>query len=1202
MWAGVWAVWAAAVVGVTVLPSTVAALSGPNVCTKQETFTSYVNVSYTKAYRVRTYTYCFSLPPKCSKYKIAYKTSFKTQSQTKTRTVDVCCSGFTRIPADDRCIPICSQDCIHGVCIKPDECRCEAGYSGPSCNISDWEFDYDHITVHNGLIPCSGPECYYSCPEGKWGMGCVHDCPCLHEGKCDPLYGNCSCHAGWIGPYCEEKCQGGYYGVDCKDRCRCQNSGTCDHVSGACQCPPGWTGPLCEKSCPEGTHGTACSNKCQCQNGGHCDPVTGKCRCPSGWTGDVCANPCPQGTWGHNCSELCDCYNSATCDHITGRCRCPSGYVGNKCQEECPLGTYGVNCTESCTCRNEATCSHISGRCFCKDGWLGSNCSIPACPANQYGPGCSHICSCEKDNTERCHPWFGICECKAGWAGETCTRACPFYKFGEKCAKNCQCRNGAFCDPVDGNCICAPGYKGEQCGEHCPQNRYGQNCDLKCRCKNSIGCSHESGKCICRPGWEGQQCSLTCPLNAYGGNCTKICDCQNNGSCDPVSGKCTCGPGHFGDKCEKTCNQGYHGMDCVNVCACVGPNVEGCDPETGRCICKPGFRGVSCESQCPRGFYGESCTKKCDCKNNGSCNLQTGKCICERGWHGADCNTPCRPTKYGVNCNQDCPSCIHGNGTCHPQLGECVCAAGWQGSRCDRTCRPGLWGFGCANECRCRNGAECNHETGECLCLPGWRGGDCSQPCPPGTFGYNCLQTCHCRNHASCRGSDGFCECKPGWMGPGCTQTCPEGYFGRQCLNVCNCSTERFICHPVEGCKCKYGYEGDMCDISITSPIIKDKDLVLPNTSGPNNAGLIVGVISIILITMVIAITIYYRRRLMRLKRELAVVQYIADPAATERPKSIETKESTKLRAANKLSQKSGQPVAKRWSSIADQHHFDNPVYAYQSVSKSQPNLLENGNLNNGVTIKNNLSLKDDKNREWEKLGTFTFHDDACSLGAVGGHYDVPSTLQRQARVKALEADATNPNLNIYHSIESLKDNRLVEHVYDEIKQRPLPPKDPDGEYDHLTYSRPVGEVKPHYYTMASQLRRSADQLSDESPTTGRPPIGAMIKQRSAHSSSSSNELNISRPEISLDDYPCLAQNGVDGGVSKVSNLSPAASDDEYARLKVNNLDVSVDSGKRGAYAKFDDFNVTASTTLEDSNTNHNSSAETEVLNPDKGL
>ncbi|MPC10677.1 Platelet endothelial aggregation receptor 1 [Portunus trituberculatus] len=249
--------------------------------------------------------------------------------------------------------------------------------------------------------------------------------------------------------------------------------------------------------------------------------------------------------------------------------------------------------------------------------------------------------------------------------------------------------------------------------------------------------------------------------------------------------------------------------------------------------------GVSCQSHCPRGFYGESCLKKCDCKNNGSCNFQTGKCVCERGWHGADCNTPCRPGKYGVNCNQDCPPCVHGNGTCHPQLGTCVCKAGWRGPRCDRTCAPGTWGIGCANTCKCRNGAGCNHETG-------WRGIDCSQPCPPGSFGYNCLQTCHCRNHASCRGSDGFCECKPGWMGFGCTQR-------------------------------------DMCDIPITSPIFKDKDPVLPKQSTHNNAGLIVGVVSIILITVVIAIIIYYRRRLVRLKRELAVVQYIADPAATGR-------------------------------------------------------------------------------------------------------------------------------------------------------------------------------------------------------------------------------------------------------------------------------------------------------------------------------
>ncbi|KAK7074204.1 Multiple epidermal growth factor-like domains protein 11, partial [Halocaridina rubra] len=82
-------------------------------------------------------------------------------SQSKTRTVDVCCSGYTRVPAEDRCIPICSQDCIHGVCVKPDECRCEAGYSGPSCNISDLlELRNENISVHNALIPCTGQLCY----------------------------------------------------------------------------------------------------------------------------------------------------------------------------------------------------------------------------------------------------------------------------------------------------------------------------------------------------------------------------------------------------------------------------------------------------------------------------------------------------------------------------------------------------------------------------------------------------------------------------------------------------------------------------------------------------------------------------------------------------------------------------------------------------------------------------------------------------------------------------------------------------------------------------------------------------------------------------------------------------------------------------------------------------------------------------------
>ena len=58
-----------------------------------------------------------------------------------------------------------------------------------------------------------------ACPEGKWGAGCMHDCPCLHEGKCAPLTGKCTCHAGWIGQYCGEKCAEGKYGMVSRGIC-----------------------------------------------------------------------------------------------------------------------------------------------------------------------------------------------------------------------------------------------------------------------------------------------------------------------------------------------------------------------------------------------------------------------------------------------------------------------------------------------------------------------------------------------------------------------------------------------------------------------------------------------------------------------------------------------------------------------------------------------------------------------------------------------------------------------------------------------------------------------------------------------------------------------------------------------------------------------------------------------------------------------
>lgn len=44
---------------------------------KRSRYTEIVNTSYQVATPVRVYTFCFSIPPKCSKYKIVYKTKYR---------------------------------------------------------------------------------------------------------------------------------------------------------------------------------------------------------------------------------------------------------------------------------------------------------------------------------------------------------------------------------------------------------------------------------------------------------------------------------------------------------------------------------------------------------------------------------------------------------------------------------------------------------------------------------------------------------------------------------------------------------------------------------------------------------------------------------------------------------------------------------------------------------------------------------------------------------------------------------------------------------------------------------------------------------------------------------------------------------------------------------------------------------------------
>lgn len=44
--------------------------------------------------------------------------------------------GYIENSDKTRCIPECVDPCKHGVCVAPNECSCEHGYGGPTCNIS----------------------------------------------------------------------------------------------------------------------------------------------------------------------------------------------------------------------------------------------------------------------------------------------------------------------------------------------------------------------------------------------------------------------------------------------------------------------------------------------------------------------------------------------------------------------------------------------------------------------------------------------------------------------------------------------------------------------------------------------------------------------------------------------------------------------------------------------------------------------------------------------------------------------------------------------------------------------------------------------------------------------------------------------------------------------------------------------------------
>ncbi|XP_013165243.1 PREDICTED: location of vulva defective 1-like isoform X1 [Papilio xuthus] len=157
-WRGAGAQLWCALLAVAVLAE-VASLSGPNVCMVKQKYNITKRVKYRAPMSVRTYEWCFSMPPRCSRWSTEMRDLTRLETEERTAEVAVCCPGYKM--KDVSCVPICPY-----------------GKTGPGC--SD------------------------DCPENKWGPNCVYNCSqCAEHGGCSPLTGDCECEDGWQGESCE---------------------------------------------------------------------------------------------------------------------------------------------------------------------------------------------------------------------------------------------------------------------------------------------------------------------------------------------------------------------------------------------------------------------------------------------------------------------------------------------------------------------------------------------------------------------------------------------------------------------------------------------------------------------------------------------------------------------------------------------------------------------------------------------------------------------------------------------------------------------------------------------------------------------------------------------------------------------------------------------------------------------------------------
>ncbi|XP_012063821.1 PREDICTED: multiple epidermal growth factor-like domains protein 8 [Atta cephalotes] len=182
------------------------------------------------------------------------------------------------------CVPMCTQGCVRGTCVKPDLCRCDFGYVGSNCSIQ---------CQCNGHSDCAGPDKLDNCTKchnNTMGKQCE---------KCLPLYVGNPADNGQCVP-CLEYCNG-HTRICINDNVTVPDPNSVDKMSIEKLSRQLEEGPVAKAkciNCGNNTRGDKCGEcmtgyfrgtedlrdvcrPCECHGHGFtCDPVTGeKCNC-----------------------------------------------------------------------------------------------------------------------------------------------------------------------------------------------------------------------------------------------------------------------------------------------------------------------------------------------------------------------------------------------------------------------------------------------------------------------------------------------------------------------------------------------------------------------------------------------------------------------------------------------------------------------------------------------------------------------------------------------------------------------------------------------------------------------------------------------------------------------------------------------------------------------------------------------------------